>query len=148
MPTEGFAGAQKVFLIQFAMPIDGNRGFNGDMPSLWFLNDKIPRTQQYGACSCWIGCGEFDAFEVLAPGETRCKSTIHSDTPGGASDWFTRPQTPIVAAVIFDGPSGSIAVKVLEGMDNFPASLTTEQVQGWLAVPAKSDPMSSQFVVT
>ena len=133
------------------MPLDGSKEFpNGDMPALWFLNSKIPRTQQYGACSCWKGgCGEFDAMEVLLAGEKRCKSTIHSNNSGGASDFFERPVgAPIVAAVIFDGPSGAIAVKVLDGLTTFPTSLTKDQVQGWLTVPSGDDPSSSHFIVS
>lgn len=69
---KGFAGAQKAFFFEFQMPDDGTSGWNQNMPAIWALNAKVPRTQQYGACSCWdSGCGEFDIFEVLDPGNTR-----------------------------------------------------------------------------
>ena len=61
--SDGFDGADKVFLMEFSMPMDGTSGFNADMPAIWMLNAQIPRTLQYGnaACSCWeSGCGEFD----------------------------------------------------------------------------------------
>jgi hypothetical protein len=71
--TEAFAGAEKAFFLEFSMPDDGSMdGFNANMPAIWLLNTKIPRTQQYGDCSCWkTGCGEFDIFETLAPGDGR-----------------------------------------------------------------------------
>jgi hypothetical protein len=59
--ADGFDGADKIFMIDFSMPMDGNSGFNGDMPALWILNADIPRTAQYGPedCNCWSsGCGE------------------------------------------------------------------------------------------
>lgn len=59
--ADGFGGADKIFLMEFTMPMDGKTGFNGDMPAIWMLNAKIPRTIQYGKaeCSCWSsGCGE------------------------------------------------------------------------------------------
>lgn len=69
---KGFAGAQKAFFFEFQMPNDGTSGWNQNMPAIWALNAKVPRTQQYGACSCWdSGCGEFDIFEVLDPGNIR-----------------------------------------------------------------------------
>lgn len=65
---DGFAGANKIFLLEYAMPVDPAAGdqFNGDMPAIWMLNAQIPRTSQYGKeeCSCWkTGCGEFDIGE-------------------------------------------------------------------------------------
>jgi hypothetical protein len=69
---KGFAGAQKAFFFEFMMPDDGASGWNQNMPAIWALNSQIPRTEQYGACSCWeSGCGEFDIFETLDPGNTR-----------------------------------------------------------------------------
>lgn len=59
--ADGFNGADKVFMMEYSMPMDGTSGFNADMPAIWMLNAQIPRTLQYGnaACSCWItGCGE------------------------------------------------------------------------------------------
>jgi hypothetical protein len=69
---KGFAGAQKAFFFEFIMPNDGTSGWNQNMPAIWALNSQIPRTEQYGACSCWkSGCGEVDIYEVLDPGNTR-----------------------------------------------------------------------------
>jgi hypothetical protein len=69
---KGFAGAQKAFFFEFMMPDDGTSGWNQNMPAIWALNAQIPRTEQYGACSCWAsGCGEFDIYETLDPGNTR-----------------------------------------------------------------------------
>ncbi|KAF7846363.1 hypothetical protein BT93_L4498 [Corymbia citriodora subsp. variegata] len=101
----GFGGAQKAFFFEFEMPLDGetDASTNGDMPAIWMLNAQIPNTLQYGAadCSCWTsGCGEFDIFEVLAPGDLRCKSTLHGNIAGGDSDYFARPTTGTMKAVL------------------------------------------------
>jgi len=101
----GFTGAQKAFFFEFQMPNDGTSGANMNMPAIWALNGKIPRTQQYGDCSCWTsGCGELDIFEILDSGNMKAKSTVHMGTAGGASDYFTRPtDTFLKLAVVMDG---------------------------------------------
>lgn len=102
----GFSGQSKLFLLEFDMPLSGKTGFNMDMPAAWMLNAAIPRTQQYGDCSCWkSGCGEWDIFEVLDSGNTRAKSTLHiGKDSGGESDYFERPTSKTIkAAVVFDG---------------------------------------------
>lgn len=100
----GFGGAQKLFLFEFQMPFDTTTGgTNADMPAIWMLNAQIPRTLQYGAadCSCWTsGCGEFDLFEVLDAGNTRCKSTVHGNSAGGDSDYFVRPTGKTMKAAV------------------------------------------------
>ncbi|KAH9220564.1 putative TOS1-like glycosyl hydrolase-domain-containing protein [Leptodontidium sp. 2 PMI_412] len=89
----GFDGSDKIFFIEFGMPSDGKTGFEGDQPAVWLLNAKIPRTQQYGGCSCWPSCGEIDIAECLSVGSHYMKSTIHADASGGDSDYFNRPVT-------------------------------------------------------
>jgi hypothetical protein len=70
--AEGFAGDQKAFFFEFQMPDDGTSGSNMNMPSIWGLNAQIPRTHQYGSCSCWASsCGELDIFETLDSGNTK-----------------------------------------------------------------------------
>lgn len=57
-----------MFIMEFQMPTDGTSGFNADIPAIWILNAKIPRTLQYGnaECSCWeSGCGEFDVSPLV-----------------------------------------------------------------------------------
>ncbi|OLN84353.1 PGA52-like protein [Colletotrichum chlorophyti] len=136
----GFKGEDSVWLFEFNMPLDGNSGFNGDMPALWFLNAKIPRTAQYNACSCWPACGEFDVLEVLASGDTKCKSTFHSNVPGGSSDYFDRPTgAPIKVATIFDAESGQVSVKILDDDVDFSTGLTRAQVESWLSADSGSD---------
>lgn len=103
--SDGFGGANKLFLFEFSMPHDttSTNNFNLDMPAIWMLNAQIPRTLQYGQadCSCWsTGCGEFDLFEVLDSGNTRCKSTIHGNAAGGDSDYFTRPVSGTMKAAV------------------------------------------------
>ena len=54
---DGFSGAQKVFLLEFSMPLSNSTAFNGDMPAIWLLNAQIPLTSQYGTnaeCSWYV----------------------------------------------------------------------------------------------
>ncbi|ESZ98134.1 hypothetical protein SBOR_1513 [Sclerotinia borealis F-4128] len=129
----GFNGANKVFLLEFSMPTDGTSGFNADMPSIWVLNAQIPRTIQYGAasCSCWeSGCGEFDIAEALNAGSTFLKSTLHTNKPGGDSDYFVRPTSSTMKlAVVFSSASSTIHIQVLPTNYDFPTSLTTDAIQ-------------------
>ena len=118
-------------LFEFQMPYDGDRGFNGDMPALWLLNANIPRTQQYGKCSCWPDCPEIDVFEALASGDSKCKSTVHATTSGGSSDYFERPaDKPVKVAVVTQADSSSLSIKVLDDSFDFSTSLTQAQVDG------------------
>ena len=119
------------------MPLTGKSNFNGDMPAIWLLNAQIPLTSQYGTnadCSCWTsGCGEFDLFEVLDPGNMRCKSTLHMAPAGGSSDWFLRPtKETITAAVVFSADAGLAVIKVLDGEHRFDENLADETVMGWI----------------
>lgn len=130
------------------MPLDGDRGFNGDMPAIWALNGRIPRTMQYGACSCWLtGCGEADFFEVLRSGDTKCKSTIHVKDGAGSSDYFERPTHEFVKfAVVFDEATASIAIKKLPYHTDFSTVLNHETVQGWIkGTSDKNNGLSSLF---
>lgn len=134
---DGFGGSQKIFLLEFSMPMSGKSGFNGDMPGIWLLNAQIPLTSQYGTnpkCSCWTsGCGEFDLFEVLDRGNYRCKSTLHMAPAGGSSDWFRRPvRDTITAAVVFSGGDAGILVKVLDKPMHFGESIDDKVVREWL----------------
>ena len=45
---DGFSGAQKIFLLEFSMPLTNSTAFGGDMPAIWLLNAQIPLTSQYG----------------------------------------------------------------------------------------------------
>ncbi|KAI9784773.1 MAG: target of Sbf [Geoglossum umbratile] len=133
IPMHGFKGGSKVFMMEFSMPNDAGSGMNSDMPAIWFLNGQIGRTLQYGKpeCSCWkTGCGEFDVFEVLDSGNFRCKSTIHSGShSGGDSNYFTRPTGGFIkAAILFDGPTNSISIQLLDSSTAIPGSLTQAQV--------------------
>lgn len=136
---EGFKGADKVMLFEFSMPMSGKTGFNADMPSLWLLNGKIPRTQQYGNCSCWGGigkggCGEFDIVEVLASGDTKCKSTFHYTNSIGNSDYIDRPTDKTMKlAVVFQSSSSSASIKVLDSDFDISSGLTSDQVESMVA---------------
>ncbi|OAG40409.1 hypothetical protein AYO21_05309 [Fonsecaea monophora] len=143
----GFDGPSKLFLLEFSMPLSGNTGFNGDMPAAWILNAQIPRTIQYGSCSCWSsGCGEFDVFEVLDPGNQKCKSTWHGVKAKGDSNWFQRPINGFTkAAVVFDGSAGTAHIVVLPDGTNFTESISADIVAGF--VNSVRDPRLNIHVV-
>jgi hypothetical protein len=132
---DGFDGASKAFFLEFSMPDDGTSGFNMNMPAVWMLNAQIPRTVQYGPadCSCWTsGCGEFDIMEVLSSGSTFCKSTFHTNKPGGSSDYIPRPTSgTIKIAVVFDSSDSTAHVQVLDDSTNFPTSLSYGQIKDY-----------------
>ncbi|RMJ17108.1 hypothetical protein CDV36_003190 [Fusarium kuroshium] len=146
---KGFSGGSKIFLFNFNMPMDGDRGFNGDMPALWALNGRIPRTGQYSSCSCWTtGCGEADIYEVLASGDTKCKSTFHLAKGAGSSDYFDRPVDSFIrVATIFDERSSSVAIKRVPDDFDFSESLSEDVVAGWLDGFAADVKGSSLFQV-
>ncbi|RDW87559.1 hypothetical protein BP5796_03253 [Coleophoma crateriformis] len=129
----GFDGADKIFLLEFAMPHDTSSDLNNDMPSIWLLNAQIPRTLQYGSanCSCWTsGCGEFDIAEAVNPGSTFLKSTLHTNTPGGDSDYIARPtESTMKLAVIFDASVSTIHIQVLDDSTQFTASMSMTEVE-------------------
>ncbi|KAB5549789.1 putative TOS1-like glycosyl hydrolase-domain-containing protein [Coniochaeta sp. 2T2.1] len=132
----GFAGADKVFLLEFGMPHEPvTGGPQDDMPAYWMLHHDIARTSQYSDCSSWqSGGGEFDVLEVLAPGDNKCKSTIHANAPGGDPNYFDRPtEGTMKVAVVFDSASSSLSIKVLPSSYEFPASLSAADVQDLLA---------------
>ncbi|KAK5092096.1 target of Sbf [Exophiala xenobiotica] len=127
----GFDGSSKLFLLEFDMPLSGKTGFNMDMPATWMLNANIPRTQQYGDCSCWAsGCGEWDVFEVLDSGNTRAISAIHAGaTSGTETHYFDRPvDQTIKAAVIFDSDHLTGQVVVLSDDTTFDAVIADKVV--------------------
>lgn len=124
---QGFSGSEKAFFMEFQMPDDGNdvQGYN--MPAIWFLNAKIPRTKQYAGCSCWPPCGEFDAFEVLTPGFDMTKATLLGNINGGISDYINRPVNGTMkGAVLFN--DNDVVVQVLDDDYEFPDSLSLEEV--------------------
>jgi hypothetical protein len=109
------------------------------MPAIWLLNGKIPRTQQYGDCSCWptdadsSGCGEADLFEVLSSGSTKAKSTFHFQDSLGSSDYFTRPTSSYIQiAAVFQASTSTASIKVLNSTQDFASSLTAATVSGFV----------------
>ncbi|ANB12472.1 Tos1p [Sugiyamaella lignohabitans] len=147
----GFGGADKVFVFEFSMPsASGASGPNGDMPAVWFLNAQIPRTLQYGAasCSCWsTGCGEFDAFEIVSPGNQFLTNHLHSGQGGGgaqggggSADYFARPTSgTLKAAIVFSGDDQSVTMIQLDSSTEFPSSLSDTTVNGWIAQGSSSN---------
>lgn len=94
----------------------------------------VPRTIQYGDCSCWkSGCGEFDVFEVLNSGNTKAISAWHGLNSKGDSSWFQRPTAKTMkAAVVLDGSSGTIHVVALPDSTTFDTSLTDSAVSSFI----------------
>lgn len=135
----GFGGADKIFVFEFQMPkASDSATFNYDMPAIWLLNAKIPRTLQYGKadCSCWsTGCGEFDIFEILSAGSNKLISHLHDGQGGGSQDYFERPyDSTMKGAVVFK--DGTISIVVLDDSTSFPSSLSAETVDSWLSMQA------------
>lgn len=142
----GFGGTHKAFLMEMQMPLDGEKGFNGDMPAAWILNSLIPLTQQYGKCSCWPACGEFDVIEVLHSGGTQAKATFHGPLSGGSPDYFERPvDGPIKVAVVLRNEE--IDIQILSPDFNFSETLQASELK---EICAASSPTGrfSEFVVT
>ncbi|KAM0692892.1 hypothetical protein Q7P36_007449 [Cladosporium allicinum] len=130
----GFGGAEKAFFFEFQMPDDGQTSANiydpVNMPAIWMLNAQIPRTLQYGnaECSCWTsGCGEFDIFEVLAPGDKRMKSTLHGNNQGGSSDYFDRPCDNTIKAVMVM-KDNDIHIKILDDSTEFGSTMDSKTI--------------------
>lgn len=135
----GFDGENKLFLLEFDMPMSGKTGWNMDMPAAWMLNAAIARTEQYGDCSCWgSGCGEWDVFEVLDSGNHRAISAIHAGAMSGTeTHYFERPVSKTIkAAVVFDGANSSGQVIVLSDDTNFDAVLADDIVAQFGTKPA------------
>lgn len=137
----GFDGKTKVFVFEFEMPTDSDAsGNNADMPAIWMLNAKIPRTLQYGdsSCSCWAtGCGELDLFEILSTGSEKLISHLHDGQGdagtayggGGSQDYFARPTSgSYKAAVVFTGSD----VHILKVDEDFDSVLSSDTVQAWI----------------
>ncbi|KAI9720001.1 MAG: hypothetical protein M1812_003126 [Candelaria pacifica] len=126
---QGFPGENAVFLFEFSMPDDGTSGWGQNMPAIWFLNANVPRTAQYGSCTCWPSCGEFDIFEVLDSGNTRAKTCFHGKAQeGGVSDYFVRPTSNTIKLAVT--LSGSTAhVQIVDDGTNFGSNLSDSDVQ-------------------
>lgn len=137
----GFGGADKIFVFEFSMPSDtSGSAYNQDMPAIWLLNAKIPRTLQYGdaSCSCWkTGCGEMDLFEILTAGSDKLISHIHDGQDGGTQDYFERPTDgTLKAAVIFN--SSDKTIHIIEVDESFDATLSDDVVDQWLSKSGSS----------
>ena len=140
--TEGWAGADKMFLAEFSMPDTGAEEKGKNMPAAWLLHASIARTGQYTNCSCWKGdgespqaggCGEADIFEVLDPGNKKATSTFHFAHALGANDYFERPVgKAIKIAVVFQSSSAAASIKILDDGFDFSTTLTSSQVDGFL----------------
>lgn len=140
----GFAGADKIFVFEFQMPqaTGDSSAYQYDMPAIWLLNAKIPRTLQYGSsdCSCWsTGCGELDLFEILSAGSDKLTNHLHdgqgagsnsNSGGGGSADYISRPyDSTMKAAAVFK--DGSVNIVVLDDSTDFSSSLSSSTVDDW-----------------
>ncbi|KAH3675667.1 hypothetical protein WICMUC_002584 [Wickerhamomyces mucosus] len=151
----GFGGSEKIFVFEFEMPHEtaSSSASNPDMPAIWLLNAKIPRTLQYGSssCSCWsTGCGELDLFEILSESSEKLISHIHDGQGdngstyggGGSQDYFVRPtSSSLKAAVIFNSDK-SIHIVQLDDSTSFSSGLDSTTVSSWLSKTGGSATLS------
>ena len=119
-------------MVELEMPMTGKTGWNEDMPALWALNAKIPRTLQYGKpeCSCWkTGCGELDILEILDSGNKRAKTTFHGNIAGGDSNWIERPADgSIKLGVLFNADTRSTHITVLDSDTEFGETIGLDDI--------------------
>jgi hypothetical protein len=150
----GFGGGKKIFAFEFSMPEGGAGGFNGNMPAVWLLNANIPKTAQYGACSCWdTGCGELDVFEVLQGKHDSVKTHYHSKQGanggkyggGGSPDFFKRPYNKTIRVAVHFNGSKAVKIQVLSDSTNFGP--TTSGFDGGDFSALSSDVKGSVFSV-
>ncbi|KAI8392204.1 putative TOS1-like glycosyl hydrolase (DUF2401) [Nakaseomyces glabratus] len=148
----GFGGETKMFLFEFKMPTETQSNSSSfefyDMPAIWLLNDKIPRTSQYpinANCSCWSsGCGEFDIFEVMNGTErNHLYSTFHTyqgieDLGTGIQSYGYIPRDTrgtMMGGVIFD--SNGNTVSFISNSTSFDQTLSPSAVNSLLrAIPS------------
>lgn len=136
--ADGFAGNEKMFMIELEMPLSGQTGYlNADMPAFWLLNTQAVNQQQYAKCSCWAtGCGEWDIHEILSAGDTTGYASMHmgSNYAGQAPKRLPRPtsETMKMAAIV----SGGVAhVEVLDPSTVFDMTISGSIVSGYLNSP-------------
>lgn len=142
----GFSGTTKMFLFEFEMPeANVTLEYYYDMPAIWFLNAKIPRTSQYGSdasCSCWnSGCGEIDVFEVMNSSTTdQLYSTIHDYQGSGdinngmqADGYFSRDTSSTMKGGVVFGTDGTISIFMLDNLE-ISDSLEASSVTSWISL--------------
>lgn len=143
----GFGGTTKMFLFEFTMPetTSTNKEIQYyNMPAIWFLNAKIPRTSQYSmnsSCSCWnSGCGEIDVFEVLNGSfPLKLTATIHdyqgtdSINYGVAADgYFVRDTSSVMKGGVRFGTDGTISIFLLDSL-SLDESIDASEVDSWIS---------------
>ncbi|OBA23963.1 hypothetical protein METBIDRAFT_76880 [Metschnikowia bicuspidata var. bicuspidata NRRL YB-4993] len=141
----GFSGTTKMFLFEFEMPeANVTLEYYYNMPAIWFLNAKIPRTSQYGSdasCSCWnSGCGEIDIFEVMNSSTTgQLYATIHDyqgtgdiNTGMQADGYFSRDVSSTMKGGVVFGTDGTISIFMLDSLE-ISESLDASSVASWIS---------------
>ncbi|RSL44079.1 hypothetical protein CEP54_014828 [Fusarium duplospermum] len=90
--------------------------------------------------------GEVDIYEVLASGDTKCKSTLHLEKGAGSSDYFVRPVDKFIkVATVFDGRTLSVAIKKLPDDFDLSSGLSDATVREWVESFALAEKGSSLY---
>jgi hypothetical protein len=85
--------------------------------------------------------------ETLEQGSLYLKSTLHTNTPGGDSDYLTRPTDGTMKlAVIFSSSTSSIHIQVLADDTEFSPTMTGGDIDGMCA--AVSPNHTSLFTIS
>ena len=91
--------------------------------------------------------GRFDIAESLFEGSTYLKSTLHTNKPGGDSDYIERPTSDTMKlAVVFSSSSSTIHIQVLPADTDFPSTLAASDINKMCQ--ATPDNQVSHFSVT
>jgi hypothetical protein len=94
-----------------------------------------------------VNTSRFDIAEALFTGSTYLKSTLHTNTPGGSSDYFNRPTGGTMKiAVVFSASSSTINLQVLPDNTNFSTSMTASEINGMCSQTPSN--LVSHFSVT
>ncbi len=94
-----------------------------------------------------MSLSRFDIAEALFDGSTYLKSTLHTNTPGGDSDYLVRPTNGTMKlAVIFNSANATIQIQVLPDNAGFDTSLSAAEVEDMCS--DEDDESVSLFIVT
>ncbi|ODV58322.1 Toh1p ASCRUDRAFT_10359 [Ascoidea rubescens DSM 1968] len=155
----GYYGKIKLFLFEFKMPnessVSETNASSYNMPAIWLLNSRIPRTSQYptnSSCSCWrSGCGEFDIFEILNTTDVEdLYTTIHNyqgtdDIESGLPiyGYIKRDTSSVMkGGVLFD--ANGTAITFLSENVNFSSSIDATDLISWIETEIDSDGLKTR----
>jgi hypothetical protein len=109
---------------------------------LFFPLAPLPTSQLLNA-----SLSRLDIAEALFDGSTYLKSTLHTNTPGGDSDYLVRPTNGTMKlAVIFSSTNATIQIQVLPDNTGFGTSLSSQEIEDMCG--SEDDESVSLFTVT